>query len=56
MFRAACVELLSDNVRVTSPLENETLALPAIASSTAVPRLVLVTTPHVLRFSPVVIN
>jgi hypothetical protein len=56
MLRAVCDVLLLDSVSVTLPLEKVTSAEPTIASSIAVPRLTFVTSPHVVEFSPVVIN
>jgi hypothetical protein len=55
-FRAICVALVSVRVRVTLPLAKVTSAEPVMASSRAVPRLVLVMSPHVLFFSPVTIS
>jgi hypothetical protein len=50
---AAWVPLVLVSVRVTSALENVTVAEPVIASSKAVPRFVLVVEPHVPTCSPV---
>ena len=44
------------HINVTSALEKVTSAEPTIASSRAVPKLVLVTVPHVPEFSPVAIS
>jgi hypothetical protein len=55
-LRAVWVAFVSVNVRVTVALAKVTSADPTIASSIAVPRLTLVTLPHVVVFSPVVIN
>jgi hypothetical protein len=56
MFRAGCEALVSVRVSVTLALAKVTSVEPAIASSIAVPRLRLVTVPHVVAFSPVAIN
>jgi hypothetical protein len=55
-LRAVWVALELDNVRVSLPLAKVTSAEPTMASSIAVPKLVFVTDPHVVAFSPVVIN
>jgi hypothetical protein len=56
MWRAVCEALVSVRVRVTLPLAKVTSAEPTIASSSAVPRLIFVTLPHVVLFSPVAIS
>jgi len=56
MLRAVCEVLVSVRVRVTLALAKVTSAEPAIASSIAVPRLRLVTFPHVVEFSPVAMS
>ena len=55
-FRAACVVGVSVRVSVTGPLAKVTSAEPVIASSIAVPRFVLVMSPHWLLFSPCCIS
>lgn len=46
-LRAVCVAFVSDNAIAALELVNVTVALPVIASSMAVPKLVLVVVPHV---------
>ena len=47
---------LSAKVKVTLPLEKATSTVPTIASSNAVPKLVLVVVPQLPDCSPVAIN
>jgi hypothetical protein len=56
MLRAVCEALVLDRDSVTLALAKVTSAEPTIASSKAVPKLMFVTSPHVVEFSPVVIN
>ena len=55
-FRAVWDALVSVKLMVTLPLAKVTSAVPVMASSRAVPRLVLVIAPHVLFFSPLAIS
>jgi hypothetical protein len=55
-LRAVCEAFVSVSVSVTFALENTTSAEPVMASCIAVPRLVFVTVPQVVEFSPVAIN
>ena len=53
IFLADCAVLASVNVSVTSELEKDTSTVPAIDSSSAVPKFTLVTSPQVPALSPV---